>query len=230
MINTKKVTQEFKEKFLPREIDCWRQLNHPNLVRILGHYEALDYVFLSMEYGEKGNLLSYVQRYSALHEPLARVWLKQIIKGVSHMHSLGISHRDLKLENIIIFGDGSVKVTDFGFSRRVYGYSETYCGSKSYSTPEILMGKSYTPFKADVWSIGVIGFILVTDTMPFRENVPNKEIVKAQKNRDYRYPKKIALSQDCMSTMDEMMTFEPSYRPAIWQCLSLPFFSADRKR
>lgn len=62
VINKDKVTKDFRDKFLPCEIDCWRQLRHPNLVRILGHYEAMKYVFLSMEYGEKGDLLAFVQK------------------------------------------------------------------------------------------------------------------------------------------------------------------------
>ena len=153
------MTREFKEKFLPREIDCWRQLNHPNLVRILGHYETLKYVFLSMEYGTKGDLLTHVQTYGPISEKQGRLWLRQILYGVGYMHSLGISHRDLKLENIIVFDDNLVKVGDFGFARKMDGFlSSTYCGSKSYSAPEILIGRPYSPFKSDVWSIGVIGF------------------------------------------------------------------------
>lgn len=182
MINKEKVTTDFREKFLPREIDCWRQLHHPNLVRILGHYEALKYVFLSMEYGERGDLLAYVQKNGPVPGGQARNWLRMIIHAVGHMHSLRIAHRDLKLENCILFEGGVVKVADFGFARKVASNpSQTYCGSKSYSPPEILMGHPYNPFKADVWSIGVIGFIIVTDTMPFRENMHNYKIVDHQK-------------------------------------------------
>ena len=102
--------------------------------------------------------------------------------------------------------------------------SDTYCGSKSYSAPEILSGRPYNPFKSDVWSIGVISFIMVTDTMPFREKQHNSHIVESQKFRRYSYPSKLRLSTVLRSSIDQMLNFEPSTRPSIQQCLRLPFF------
>lgn len=60
MINTLKVTEEFRNKFLPREIDCWKRLDHPHLVKILGHYEAMDYVYLTMEFARGGDMVNWL--------------------------------------------------------------------------------------------------------------------------------------------------------------------------
>ncbi|KAK6016388.1 hypothetical protein OSTOST_18128 [Ostertagia ostertagi] len=114
------------------------------------------------------------------------IWMSQVISAVYYMHTRGIVHRDLKLENIVIFPDeGIIKISDFGFARSVIrgdALSETYCGSKSYSAPEILKGEPYDPYKSDVWSVGVIAFVIVTDCMPYCEK---RQIHKLWKHRDF---------------------------------------------
>ncbi|KJH48243.1 kinase domain protein [Dictyocaulus viviparus] len=228
MINTQKVTEEFRSKFLPREIECWKRLNHPHLVRILGHYEAMQHVFLTMEFGRGGDMLQHVQKKGPVKEHQAMIWMSQVISAVYYMHTRGIVHRDLKLENIVIFPDeGIIKISDFGFARSVIrgdALSETYCGSKSYSAPEILKGEPYDPYKSDVWSVGVIAFVIVTDCMPYCEKRPNPQIVEAQRLRAYEYPPKLHLSDECRFSIDTMMTFSWRDRPNISHCSCLPWF------
>ncbi|CAI4232932.1 unnamed protein product [Auanema sp. JU1783] len=227
VIESQKITYDFRTKFLPREIECWKRLHHPNLVHILGHYETIECVFLAMEYGSRGDLLTYVQNHGPLPEYRARDWLLQILNGVAYMHSLKIVHRDLKLENIIIFSDSLIKISDFGFSKMVSNdYSRTYCGSKSYSAPEILLGQPYNPFKADVWSIGVIAYVMVTDCMPFNETLPNGSIINSQRKRDYKFDIHLGVSSDCMSCIDRMLTFHVNERPDVYKCLQLPWMCA----
>nr|CDJ92269.1 Serine threonine protein kinase-related domain containing protein [Haemonchus contortus] len=230
MINTQKVTEEFRSKFLPREIECWKRLNHPHLVRILGHYEAMQHVFLTMEFARGGDMLQHVQKKGPVKEHQAMIWMSQVISAVYYMHTHGIVHRDLKLENIVIFPDeGIIKISDFGFARSVIrgdALSETYCGSKSYSAPEILKGEPYDPYKSDVWSVGVIAFVIVTDCMPYCEKRPNPQIVEAQRLRAYEYPARLHLSAECRFSIDTMMTFSWRDRPNISHCGCLPWFQS----
>uniref|UniRef100_A0A914VJY7 Protein kinase domain-containing protein n=1 Tax=Plectus sambesii TaxID=2011161 RepID=A0A914VJY7_9BILA len=94
--------------------------------------------------------------------------------------------------------------------------SATFCGSKSYSAPEILTGSRYSPLKADVWSLGVIAFVLVTNRMPFNERVPsNSVIVEAQRARTYRYSRRLHISATCQKTIDAMLTFDWRKRPSV---------------
>ncbi|GMT14624.1 hypothetical protein PFISCL1PPCAC_5921, partial [Pristionchus fissidentatus] len=133
--------------------------------------------------------------------------------------------RDLKLENIIIFSPTTVKIADFGFARRMDNdLSVTYCGSKSYSAPEILSGQPYNPYKADVWSMGVIAYVIVTDRMPFKDSMPNAEIVNAQKRRLYSYPPQLGLSAACRHTIDGLLVFEAQSRPSISDAHHMPWF------
>ncbi|CAG9535027.1 unnamed protein product [Cercopithifilaria johnstoni] len=227
IIDTRKVTQEYKCKFLPREIHTWKSLRHPNLVALFGVFEEAGKVYLPMELAEKSDLLTFVQQNGAQSELIAQSWMKQLISAIYYMHMRSIAHRDLKLENILLFADNFIKIADFGFCREIQNgdLSRTFCGSKSYSAPEILLGQEYIPFKADIWSLGVVAFVLVTNRMPYNERVAsNTIIVEAQRNRTYRYSKKLQISQICQSTIDTMMTFDYHTRPDIQQVMNLPWF------
>uniref|UniRef100_A0A0M3IVQ4 Protein kinase domain-containing protein n=1 Tax=Ascaris lumbricoides TaxID=6252 RepID=A0A0M3IVQ4_ASCLU len=188
---------------------------------------------------EKGNLaggkffffkfqLTYVQENGAQSERLTQNWMCQLISAVRYMHMRWIAHRDLKLENILLFADKSVKIADFGFCREVKSEADmsfTFCGSKAYSAPEILLGRAYPPFKADVWSLGVIAFVIVTNRMPFDERVSsNTIIVNAQQERSYHYPRNLMISEACQQTIDTMMTFDYENRPNIHEAMNLPWF------
>ncbi|CAP23721.2 Protein CBR-TWK-5 [Caenorhabditis briggsae] len=188
-IDVLELTSDVKNKFLPREISCWRKLKNPYLVSLHAQYEAQNMIFLTMEYGSQGDLLRYVQDNGGIDERRAGQFMSQLMRGLQYMHSKQIAHRDIKLENIILF-DNCVKLSDFGFVRQVDNQtlSLTFCGSKSYSAPELLRGIGYNPFLSDVWSLGVVGFVMVTNRMPFDEKKPNNVIVELQRNRQYVIP------------------------------------------
>uniref|UniRef100_A0A0R3S1G5 Protein kinase domain-containing protein n=1 Tax=Elaeophora elaphi TaxID=1147741 RepID=A0A0R3S1G5_9BILA len=227
IINTQDVTQEYMCKFLPREIHIWKRLRHPNLVTLFGVFEEAGKIYLPMEIAEKGDLLTFVQEKGAQPESIAQNWMKQLISAVYYLHMCSIAHRDLKLENILLFANNCIKLADFGFCREARNgdLSMTFCGSKSYSAPEILLGQEYIPFKADIWSMGVVAFVLVTNRMPYNEQVANNIIiVEAQRNRTYHYSKKLQLTQICQNTIDTMLTFDYHARPNIQQVMNLPWF------
>uniref|UniRef100_A0A914UIB8 Aurora kinase n=1 Tax=Plectus sambesii TaxID=2011161 RepID=A0A914UIB8_9BILA len=119
VIDRRKVSEEYRRKFLPREVSIWSRLQHPNLCRLVGYFEIGHKVFLPMELAERGDLLLYVQRNGPIGEESARLWLLQLLAAVQYMHDLGVAHRDLKLENILIAADRSLKIADFGFCREV---------------------------------------------------------------------------------------------------------------
>ncbi|CAD6197008.1 unnamed protein product [Caenorhabditis auriculariae] len=233
-IDMTELSEEVRRKFLPREIECWKSLRHKSIVTMHAQYESPHMIFLVMEYGTSGDLLSYVQKFGALCESKAGLFLCQIIEGLNYMHSKGIAHRDIKLENIILF-EKCVKLSDFGFVTKMGTFrpSTTFCGSKAYSAPELLMGQPYNPFLSDIWSVGVVGFVMATDAMPFDESLPNNMIVEQQKSRCYRrwfreylapsQKNRVVLPPHCIETLERMLIFEPNGRPTVSECLSLPW-------
>ncbi|KAF1765384.1 hypothetical protein GCK72_005336 [Caenorhabditis remanei] len=223
-IDVLELTSDVKNKFLPREISCWRKLKNQFLVGLHAQYEAQNMIFLTMEYGSQGDLLRYVQDKGGIQERKAGLFMSQLMRGLQYMHSKQIAHRDIKLENIILF-DNCVKLSDFGFVRQVEQntMSLTFCGSKSYSAPELLRGIGYNPFLSDVWSLGVVGFVMVTNRMPFDEKKPNNVIVELQRTRQYVIPQTVHLTVSCISSFEAMMTFDAKERPSSNECLALPW-------
>ncbi|VDM95714.1 unnamed protein product [Thelazia callipaeda] len=231
IIDTRKLKWEYRTKFLPREIQSWKRFRHPNLVALHCVFEVNGKIYMPMDLAERGDLLTYVQKYGAQSECTAKKWMRQIISGLCHMHMRDIAHRDLKLENILLFNDDTIKIGDFGFCRKAIEgeLSMTFCGSRSYSAPEILLGKEYIPMKADIWSLGVVAYIIVSNRMPFNEQEgSNSIIIEAQRTRAYQYSRRWQLTYDCQNTIDSMMTFDFNARPDIHQVKNLPWFQVPK--
>ena len=131
-----------------------------------GHY------YLVMEYAEKGDLVNYIEQQNN-DETEAKKIIKQILNGYEEINNHGFIHRDLKPENILIMNDNTLKITDFGFCEKMNSVSSKIVGTDGYMAPEVLMNQNLMPQQIDVFSLGVILFLLVAGEFPFGE--PNKD-------------------------------------------------------
>ena len=131
-----------------------------------GHY------YLVMEYAEKGDLVNYIEQQNN-NEKEAKKIIKQILNGYEEINNCGYIHRDLKPENILIMNDNTLKITDFGFCEKMNCVSSKIMGTDGYIPPEVLTNKNLIPQQIDVFSLGVILFLLVAGEFPFGE--PNKD-------------------------------------------------------
>ncbi|KAG6530442.1 CBL-interacting protein kinase 29-like [Zingiber officinale] len=159
-----------------REIFALRRLRHRHIVRLHEVLASRSKVYLVLDHAKGGELFSRIDDHGRLSEDLARRLFHQLISAVAHSHSRGVFHRDLKPENLLLDEAGDLKVADFGFAalrRSADGADHllrTQCGTPTYVSPEILMGKrtnGYDGAKADIWSCGVILFVLVAGYLPF---------------------------------------------------------------
>lgn len=165
-----------------KEITIMRRLRHWNTVTLVGVLSTSSKVFIIMELVTGGELFSEIERHKRLTENYARFYFKQLVEGVQYCHEHGIFHRDLKPENLLLDEHRTLKITDFGLSSFKVGSLDngrasvtgslnlhTQCGTPNYVAPEIIALNSdgYSGARADVWSCGIILYVLVAGALPF---------------------------------------------------------------
>lgn len=160
-----------KKEMLDREIDILRRIQHPNIISITDIYETPEYLYLVMEVATGGELFDAIVKRGKYSERDAARIVRQIAEACRYLHSKGIVHRDLKPENLLLSDDSEnavVKIADFGLSKIMDAQAvlQTACGTPGYVAPEVLMGHGYHQ-EVDVWSIGVITYILLVGYPPF---------------------------------------------------------------
>ncbi|KAM7508537.1 hypothetical protein LguiA_018990 [Lonicera macranthoides] len=159
---------------IKREISTMKLIKHPNVLNIVEVMASKTKIYIVLEYANGGELFDKIARNGRLKEDEARRYFQQLINAVDYCHSRGVYHRDLKPENLLLDSYGVLKVSDFGlsaFSQQVRedGLLHTACGTPNYVAPEVLMDKGYDGTSADVWSCGVILFVLMAGYLPFDE-------------------------------------------------------------
>ncbi|XP_031217134.1 testis-specific serine/threonine-protein kinase 4 isoform X1 [Mastomys coucha] len=231
IISKKKASEDYLNKFLPREIQVMKVLRHKYLINFYQAIETTSRVYIILELAQGGDVLEWIQRYGACSETLAGKWFSQMALGIAYLHSKGIVHRltpslsaagrDLKLENLLLDKRENVKISDFGFAKMVTSsqpvrsspsyrqmnclshLSQTYCGSFAYACPEILLGLPYNPFLSDTWSMGVILYTLVVARLPFDDTNLKKLLRETQK--EATFPANLTISQECKNLILQML-------------------------
>jgi len=157
-----------------REIYILAGLKHPNIMRLFEVIDSPSKCHLVMELCHGKNLYHFVRRkfMKCLTESEAIPIFRQIVSAVAYMHGLGLVHRDLKLENILIndfAGLNQIKIIDFGFATNCQEGAKLsmFCGTPCYMDPDLTKSKKYSGQAVDVWALGVILFLLLTGGVPF---------------------------------------------------------------
>lgn len=171
IIDKSSIPATLVEKFLPRELDITQKVNHINVVKCLfvGIPHPTKVVIIS-EFCDGGTLLKYVLDKSGLDDFEAARLFRQLIEGIQYLHQiLGVAHRDIKLENILLTLTGLLKLADFGFSREIRGSekSVSYCGTRPYSAPQLVDHIPYLPFSSDWFSCGIALYTMVAGNWPY---------------------------------------------------------------
>ncbi|XP_054245643.1 SNF-related serine/threonine-protein kinase-like [Indicator indicator] len=203
---------------LLQEVRCMKLVQHPNVVRL---YEVIDThtkLYLILELGDGGDMFDHIMRHEGgLAEPRAKDYFAQIVHAISYCHKLHVVHRDLKPENVVFFREqGVVKLTDFGFSNRFQPGKmlTTSCGSLAYSAPEILLGEEYDAPAVDIWSLGVILYMLVCGYPPFQEANDSETLTMIM---DCRYTVPPHVSAQCANLISRMLQRDPKQRASLEQ-------------
>ena len=164
IINKKKIVGTSLMSNIKREISIMRKLNHPNIVKLYEVLASKTKIYFVLEFIKGGELFAKVAK-GRFTEDLSRKYFQQLISAVGFCHSRGIFHRDLKPENLLLDENGNLKVSDFGLSAvkeqiQPDGLLHTLCGTPAYVAPEILTKRGYDGATINVWSCGVILYVL----------------------------------------------------------------------
>lgn len=210
----------FKTRFLPREVENIRNLKHRNIIKVRNIKRSSKKVYIVMDYAQT-NLRQEIERRTYIPENQARKWFCQLASALEYLQGVGLAHRDIKLDNILIDSQGSIKLCDFGFSKIVEkgpdgdeGNSTTFCGSLAYCAPEILTRTPYDPYKTDVWSLGVVLYKMVMGVMPFGEGndlASVRRIARAQKI-PLEFPPLPYTTLECRHLIQSLLTVESNQR------------------
>ena len=229
-------------KKITYETNLMKKLNHKNITKILEMFEDDKYILIIMEYINGGNLFSFVKKRRKLSEKISKFLFKQIILGLQHIHSHNIVHRDVKLENILIDLNNTIKICDFGIGRVLSNPDDLLydqCGTPMYMAPEILFSsqeKGYKGFPVDIWSAGIALYIMLSGTLPFslkkedslNDNNNKKKNLALKQAIMYGQPKKIEkISDKAKDLLHGLLNKDPNKRLTTEQILNHPWLKDD---
>lgn len=262
VINTRKMRVDK----IREECETLELLDHPHIINQMGHCagqgDQAHLYFIFMELASGGELFNKLcdehDTATALTEGETRRFMRQLLAGVAHCHSRGVAHLDLKLENVLLNSDDAIKIIDFGLSHRYAALEgaasalipqanwnrsvplRQICGSKSYAAPEVLGGVGYDGFEADMWSLGVCAFALLTGFFPLAEATADDwRFGRLQRTQQlgrstvetvfswYRRPTG-HLSPEVIQLLDGMLTINPARRMTMQQVLDHPWITGQQ--
>ncbi|CAA0809099.1 CBL-interacting serine/threonine-protein kinase 8 [Striga hermonthica] len=157
---------------IKREISIMKRVRHPYIVRLHEVIASRTKIYIILEFITGGELFDKIVHHGRLSESESRRYFQQLIDGVDYCHSKGVYHRDLKPENLLLDSQGNLKISDFGLSAfpgEGISILRTTCGTPNYVAPEVLSHKGYNGALADIWSCGVILYVLMAGYLPFDE-------------------------------------------------------------
>jgi calcium/calmodulin-dependent protein kinase I len=219
------------QKNLKREIDILKRVNHEAVIALKDLYNTKERLYLVMELVEGGELFDKIVEKGSYTEAEAAQLVLRIVSAVQYLHSKGIVHRDLKPENLLLKSNQDVTdvcIADFGLSK-IVGQStmmQTACGTPSYVAPEVLNATGYGE-EVDVWSIGVITYILLCGFPPFYgKTVP--EIFERIMAADYDFPEEYwdEVSEDAKDFIEQLLVVNPQKRLTIDEALKHKWLKA----
>ncbi|KAL9280565.1 putative CBL-interacting serine/threonine-protein kinase 25 CAMK-CAMKL-CHK1 family [Arabidopsis thaliana] len=225
IINKDQVKRESMMEQIKREISIMRLVRHPNIVELKEVMATKTKIFFIMEYVKGGELFSKIVN-GKLKEDSARKYFQQLVSAVDFCHSRGVSHRDLKPENLLVDENGDLKVSDFGLSALPEqilqdGLLHTQCGTPAYVAPEVLRKKGYDGAKADIWSCGVILYVLLAGFLPFQDENLMKMYQKIFKS-EFEYPP--WFSPESKRLISKLLVVDPNKRISIPAIMRTPWF------
>jgi calcium/calmodulin-dependent protein kinase I len=216
------------ERLLRREVEILRSIDSEYVVKCVDYMEDDINIYVVLEIMAGGELLNRIVKKKVYNEAEARDTVRALLRAMRDCHALRIVHRDLKPENLLLLDDSEncrIKVADFGFATRAESDHclDVQCGSPNYAAPELLAGRLYGR-PADMWSVGVIVFILLGGYPPFYDTV-QKELFRKIKAGDYHFHEQfwMGVSDDAKDLIKRFLVVNPDDRLTAADALEHPW-------
>mmetsp|Transcript_44110 Transcript_44110/g.139184 ORF Transcript_44110/g.139184 Transcript_44110/m.139184 type:complete len:811 (-) Transcript_44110:902-3334(-) len=203
-----------------REVEAMVMLNHPAVVSVNEVLETESSIFLVMEYCAGGHIEDYISPTRPMSEAAARFYFSQLLDGMLYCHQQCVCHRDLRIENLMLDNRGNLKITDFGhagiFQQGWDVFQTMLVGSISHLAPEQVTGTVYSGEKIDMWSVGIILYIMVTGCAPFQGDSA-EELLQNIKEASYVALPEGIVGQGCGEIIRSTLQVDHSARPSCAQ-------------
>eukprot|EP01064_Diplonema_japonicum_P008193 TRINITY_DN15692_c0_g1_i2.p1 TRINITY_DN15692_c0_g1~~TRINITY_DN15692_c0_g1_i2.p1 ORF type:complete len:460 (+),score=69.87 TRINITY_DN15692_c0_g1_i2:54-1382(+) len=229
IIDKSQLAKEHMEEQLKREIAVMKLLKHDHIVQLKEVLQTQKHIYLILELITGGELFDRIVTAKKFDEPTARRYFQQLILGIYYCHQQGIAHRDLKPENLLLDGNDNLKISDFGLSNLQRGGAggggtllQTVCGTPNYVAPEVLKEKGYNGITADIWSCGVILFVMLAGYLPFDDPNMNALFNKIERG-DYRMAR--GFTDPVKDIISRMLVIEPEKRATLDDLIAHPWFA-----
>ncbi|EXJ82060.1 CAMK/CAMKL/KIN1 protein kinase [Capronia coronata CBS 617.96] len=213
-----------KEIRTAREAAMVSLLSHPYICGMIDVQRTNYHWYMLFEYVNGGQMLDYIIAHGRLKEKQARKFARQIASALDYCHRNSIVHRDLKIENILISKTGDIKIIDFGLSNLYSPRSllKTFCGSLYFAAPELLQARQYTGPEVDVWSFGIVLYVLVCGKVPFDDQSMPQLHAKIKRGL-VDYPQWI--TAECKSIISRMLVVDPRDRASLQEIMNHPWMT-----
>ena len=234
---------KMKPKQLQSEISLHSHLRrHKNIIEFYAAGEDINWKWIAMELADGGDLFDKIEADVGVGEDIAHFYFNQLVSAISYMHTKGVAHRDLKPENVLVTGDGNLKVADFGLAtlfelkgqRRA---ANSVVGSPPYIAPEIVAtsktGVGYAPDVSDVWSCGIVLFVLLVGNTPWDEptmrSYEYKEFVDSNGRANPEDELWSKISAGALSLLHGMLKLDPKSRFSLNEVRMHPWFTQPNR-
>jgi len=231
--------QEAELAILHDEVDIMHKIEHENCVRLYEIYESKKKLYMVLELLTGGELFDRILEKGSYSEKEASMLMKNVVGAIKYLHSIGIAHRDLKPENLIYAGkpgdknENVIKITDFGLAKYKESDSasqkmHTACGTPGYVAPEVLKNDPYG-FAVDLWSMGVILYILLCGFPPFYHQ-STAQLYKQIKKGAYDFPAPYwdEISDEAKDLVKKLLTVNPQNRATPDEVLEHPWVASGK--
>ncbi|XP_009774160.1 CBL-interacting serine/threonine-protein kinase 7-like [Nicotiana tabacum] len=226
VIDKTSISDPSMEPRIIREVSVMTRVNdHPNIIQLDEVLATKTKIYLIMEIATGGDLYAKLNRRGRFSDSTARFYFHQLVSALHFCHQNGVTHRDIKLQNLLLDQNNNLKISDFGLSalpeQLNNGLLHTACGTPAYTAPEVAYRKGYDGAKADSWSCGVILFAFLSGFLPFDDsNISN--MYRAIHRRVFKFPDWV--SKPARNIIKRLLDPNPSTRLSIEELMNLSWF------